>query len=111
MDETSTIKNPGPLAPELAELQRNAAAAEHLLKALSNRNRLMILCSLVGGELSVRALNERVPLSQSALSQHLAALRKAHLVSTRRVSQTIYYRIEGHEALEVIQTLKTIYCR
>jgi len=54
------------------------------------KNRLMILCHLLDEELSVTALNEKLPLSQSALSQHLAVLRKDGLVSTRRVSQTIF---------------------
>jgi DNA-binding transcriptional ArsR family regulator len=71
----------------------NAEAAERFLRAIANRNRLMVLCSLVPGELSVSALHERVPLSQSALSQHLAVLRNHGLVETRREAQTIHYRI------------------
>ena len=69
----------------------NVAQAEQLLKILANKNRLMILCSLQDKEMSVSQLNEAVPLAQSALSQHLAALRKANVVATRRESQTIYY--------------------
>lgn len=71
----------------------NADEAERFLRAMANRNRLMVLCSLVPGELSVSALQERVPLSQSALSQHLAVLRNQGLVETRREAQTIHYRI------------------
>ena len=50
----------------------------------ANGKRLMILCSLAEGELSVGALNDRIELSQSALSQHLAKLRDDGMVSTRR---------------------------
>ena len=64
--------------------------ATALLKALANDNRLRILCLLDGSELSVTELNQRLALSQSALSQHLAILRREGLVSTRRASQTIY---------------------
>lgn len=94
----------------LEQLAKNANEAAALLKAMSNTNRLMILCSLLDQELSVKDLNERIPLSQSALSQHLAALRKAELVSTRRESQAIYYRIQGDSALQVIMVLKDLFC-
>lgn len=52
----------------------------------------MVMSSLVTGELSVSALHERVPLSRSALSQHLAVLRNQGIVATRRRLQTIHYR-------------------
>jgi DNA-binding transcriptional ArsR family regulator len=71
----------------LQELQKHSAEAAGLLKQLGNQNRLMILCSLINGELSVTELNKITHLSQSALSQHLASLRKAELVQTRRVTK------------------------
>jgi DNA-binding transcriptional ArsR family regulator len=92
------------------ELQKHAAKAARMLKSLSNENRLMILCSLIEGELSVGELNQRIPLSQSALSQHLGYLRKQDLVTTRRESQTIYYQLKGDDAIQIIQVLQTIYC-
>ena len=92
------------------ELRHHAADAAKMLKSLANENRLMILCSLIAGELSVGELNERIPLSQSALSQHLGYLRDAGLVTTRRESQTIYYSLTGTEAVQVIQTLQSIFC-
>lgn len=92
------------------DMQEHAEAAANLLKALANENRLMILCSLINGEVSVGELNERVPLSQSALSQHLASLREAGLVTTRKEAQTVYYRLEGDAAIRVIEVLQSIYC-
>ncbi|MDA8919815.1 metalloregulator ArsR/SmtB family transcription factor [Porticoccaceae bacterium] len=92
---------------QLAELAQEAAL---LLKQLSNQHRLMILCSLIDGELSVTELNNRTNLSQSALSQHLASLRNAGLVQTRREAQTIFYQLQGNEAIQVIRVLKSIYC-
>lgn len=91
-------------------LARHADAASRLLKALANPNRLMILCALSQGECSVSELNERVPLSQSALSQHLAVLRTDELVVTRRVSQTIYYRNLEGPALRVVRLMHELYC-
>lgn len=94
----------------LGEMQAHAQQAAALLKALANENRLMILCTLIGGELCVSELNAKVPLSQSALSQHLAGLREAGLVSTRKEAQTVYYRLNSKEATQIIAVLQSIYC-
>lgn len=103
-----TIATPKVADPD--DMQQHAQDAAALLKALANENRLMILCTLMGGEMSVGELNEKVPLSQSALSQHLASLREAGLVSTRKEAQTVFYRLEGDEAAKVIAVLQSIYC-
>ncbi len=92
------------------QLQRRAREASELLKALGNARRLMILCQLLEGEKSVGELVRLIGLSQSALSQHLARLRRDRLVSTRRSAQTIYYTIEGSEARALLQTLHGLYC-
>lgn len=94
----------------LDELQKHANQAASLLRALANENRLMIMCTLLAGELSVGELNAKVPLSQSALSQHLASLREAGLVSTRKEAQTVYYQVSGDEASKIIAVLRSIYC-
>lgn len=94
----------------LQELQAHSRDAAQLLKQMSNEHRLMILCTLGAGEMSVGDLNEHIPLSQSALSQHLANLRNAGLVGTRKESQTVYYRLQGDEAIQIIRVLQSIYC-
>lgn len=95
---------------QLDDLASHARAAAGLMKELSNEYRLMILCALANGELSVGQINNLMPLSQSAVSQHLARLRGAGLVATRRESQTIYYRLDGDAAIRVIEVLQSIYC-
>lgn len=101
-----------PAPAEFADLSSDQARqAATLLRALANPTRLMLLCSLVEGEHSVGELNERVPLSQSALSQHLARLREEKLVATRRQSQTIFYRIADPMVLELIAPLHRRFCR
>ena len=95
----------------LNALQTSAEAAETLLKAMANKNRLMILCQLQQGEQSVTALQPMLGLSQSALSQHLARLRADGLFQTRREAQTSYYRLAGDEVTKVITTLYAIYCQ
>jgi len=93
------------------QLTAKAAEAARLLAALANESRLMILCELVDGERSVGTLVEAVGLTQSALSQHLAKLRAAGIVTTRRDAQTIYYRLASEAAGSVMTTLAEIYCR
>jgi DNA-binding transcriptional ArsR family regulator len=83
--------------------------ASTLLKAMSNEHRLMILCRLLGGEMSVGELERHIGLSQSALSQHLARLRRDSLVKTRRQAQTIYYSLAGGEAIALIDALAHLY--
>ena len=93
-----------------ADLDCNARRASALLKAMSNERRLVILCHLARGEKSVGELEELVRLSQSALSQHLARLRRDKLVCTRRKAQNIYYSLNGEEAQAVMATLYRLYC-
>lgn len=92
-------------------MQDGAAKASALLRAIGNENRLLVLCLLIEqGEMSVGALLEHIPLSQSALSQHLAKMRDEGLIAYRRESQTLYYRIENRDVEKIVATLKTIFC-
>lgn len=95
---------------DITRFEASAAEAAKLLRALGNERRLMILCQLADGELSVGDLLPRVGVSQSALSQHLAVLRDEGLVATRREGQTIRYRIEDPAAMRVMETLAEIFC-
>lgn len=97
------------MSPEL--MAEKAAVVESVLKMMANRNRLMILCSLLDEERNVTQLNDIVPLSQSALSQHLSALRQAELVATRREAQTIYYRVASDSVRAILATLYEQYCQ
>ena len=95
----------------LDKLQAKTGRASRLLKSMSNQHRLMILCQLsTGEEKCVGELERIVGLSQSALSQHLARLRRDELVKTRRAAQTIYYSLAGGEANTVIAALYELYC-
>ncbi len=98
-------------APSIADtMASQAEAAADLLKTLGHPARLRILCRLVEGEHSVGALNADIPLSQSALSQHLALLRESRLVETRREAQTIFYSLADGPARAVLATLHDVYC-
>lgn len=105
-------RNPARAAPlaQADELAAHAGSAAALLRLLANAHRLQVLCALCDGELAVGGINERVRLSQSALSQHLAVLRKEGLVATRREAQTIHYRLVPGPALEVMRVVQGIFC-
>jgi ArsR family transcriptional regulator, virulence genes transcriptional regulator len=92
------------------ELSDHSNAAAGLLTAMANPKRLMILCSLVQGEVPVGVLASQVGLSQSALSQHLSKLRAQKLVKTRRDAQTIYYSSTSDAVMKVLGTLEDIFC-
>jgi len=91
-------------------MRRHAGSAARLVRALSSEHRLLVLCALSANELSVSQLNEVVRLSPSALSQHLAVLRRENLVQTRREAQTIHYRVTPGIALDVVRLLHDHYC-
>ena len=91
-------------------MERAADQASELLKALSNRHRLLITCQLIDGEHSVGELAEFLSLRDSTVSQHLALLRKDGLVSARRDAQTIYYSIASEPAREILNTLYQAFC-
>jgi DNA-binding transcriptional ArsR family regulator len=98
-------------AAALKALVKQAGEAAQLLKLLGNEKRLLILCFLaVRGEMTVGEIVEVVQLSQSALSQHLAKMRADGLVTFRRNSQTLHYRVADQRALRLLQVLKDIYC-
>ena len=94
----------------IKSVEDNVEVAAGLLKALSNEKRLTIICALYKGEKSVGELEEIVGLSQSALSQHLARLRRDGLVDTRREAQTIYYYMQDAATQSLLKCLSEIYC-
>ena len=93
-----------------AELEARAGEAEAFLRSLASRHRLMILCSLVEGELQVGELVRRLGLSQSNLSQHLAKLREEGLVETRREGTAIFYRVGSERVRPILAELYRLFC-
>ena len=95
---------------DLAKLQAAAGQACNLLKALSNPDRLLLLCQMTQGEFSVGALEATTGIRQPTLSQQLTVLREEKLVNTRRDGKQIFYSIASREALAVLQVLYQLYC-
>ena len=94
---------------DISAEEKCAEDASTLLKSMANKRRLMILCYLSEGEKSVGELERMVGLSQSALSQHLARLRRESLVSTRRQAQNIFYSISSTEVEAVMELLYKLF--
>ena len=96
---------------DIAGVDKRATAAVGFLKAVANESRLIILAVLNNqGEKSVGELEQIVGLSQSALSQHLARLRKDGIVQTRREAQTIFYSLSNEQVKDVLDCLKRLFC-
>lgn len=98
------------IALSLEQMQTAARDASSLLKALSNPDRLLILCYLSQGEARVGELEEALGIVQPTLSQQLTVLRAEELVATRRDGKNIYYSLASPQALAVIQTLYLQFC-
>jgi ArsR family transcriptional regulator, virulence genes transcriptional regulator len=95
----------------LLKFGQQSQEAAGLLKAMANECRILVLCHLtVSGELSVGQLVERIGLSQSALSQHLAKLRQERLVATRKEAQMVYYRLRDPKAEQLLALLHDLFC-
>ena len=95
---------------DLEKLQRNSFEAADFLKTLANSNRLVILSRLLGKEICVGDLEKNLNISQSALSQHLSRMRAEGLVSTRRESQQIFYRIKDSRVEAMLNLTYALFC-
>lgn len=93
-----------------AQMKAAATEAEAFLRSLASRHRLMVLCSLIEGEVSAGELGRRLGLTQSNLSRHLAMLREEGLVATRRERTTIHYRIASERVRPILEELYRLFC-
>jgi len=92
------------------ELSGRATEVAALLKALANRNRLMIVCRLVEGEYYVGQIEEDLGIRQPTLSQQLTILREAGIVATRREAKQIFYHLTEEKAARLVKALHTVFC-
>ena len=90
---------------ELSGLEARAEDVVALLKQLANKRRLLILCRLSAGEATVSELCEVAGLSQSAISQHLAKMRKDGLVNGEKDGLQIRYSITDPRCLDLLNHL------
>lgn len=100
-----------PLTLDPSRMRRKATMAADMLRALANEHRLLILCHLHRGEMSVSELEQALGMRQAHLSQHLARLRADGLVSARRESRSVHYRLGSHEAEQLVRRLYELFCQ
>ena len=96
---------------DIKAMRRCARPASVLLKDMSNESRLMILCYLTEGEKSVGELVSLVGGSQSAISQHLARLRRDNLVTRRREGTHVYYSLSSQTVPIVLDAVQRVFAR
>ncbi len=95
---------------DMGSMRQAAAQAGALLRTLGNEDRLLLLCQLSQGEMSVGELAQALEIRQPTLSQQLGVLRQEGLVSTRRDGKQIYYAVSDEKALAILSTLYQLYC-
>jgi ArsR family transcriptional regulator len=94
----------------LKKMQASADEACRLMKVLSNRDRMLLLCEISQGEKCVGELEESLDIHQPTLSQQLTVLRNEELVETRREGKQIYYSLSSSPVLDVMGILYKNYC-
>ena len=101
---------PPAITIDLKTMRETAGRACALMRALSNPDRLLLLCQLAQGEHRVGELEQLLDIQQPTLSQQLAVLREEALVETRRDGKQIYYRICSPATLAVLDVLYAQFC-
>ena len=99
------------LSAEAATMKANVDEASAFLKKLSNPDRLLVCCALVGAERSVRELEDLLGIRQPGLSQQLAELREAGLIAGRKDGKHVFYRLADPRVRAVVDTLHRLFCR
>lgn len=97
-------------ANNLADMKERAPEVAELLRFMATPSRLLLLCQLSQGESTVGGLEEATGIRQPALSQQLAELRQRHLVTTRRESRSVFYRINDSRVEAMLVAMHRIFC-
>ena len=92
------------------KLTQNCEEVAEILKALSNPDRLKMMCALWDGEKTVSELEVYAGVSQSLVSQFLRRLKLEGIVSSRKEGLFVYYQIADERVRQLVQSLYTIFC-
>ncbi len=102
--KTGDVAEDGSVITSEVDRQRYAAIS----RALADAKRLCVLEILAGGERSVSDLSREACCQVPNMSQHLAVLRSAGLVESRRDGNTVYYRLTDPRILEAYRLIKSV---
>ncbi|MEX1226901.1 MAG: metalloregulator ArsR/SmtB family transcription factor [Marinobacter sp.] len=97
-------------AIDLQLLEQAAAQASSFLRSLANQDRLLLLCQLSQGELSVAELADATGIKQPSLSQQLGVLRRQRLIAPRKDGKSVFYQISEPNVLVILQQLYDMFC-
>jgi ArsR family transcriptional regulator, virulence genes transcriptional regulator len=92
------------------KLTQKCEAVAEILKALSNPDRLKMMCALWDGEKTVSELEAYAGVSQSMMSQFLNRLRLEGIVASRKEGVFVYYHISDARVRQLVQSLYAIFC-
>jgi DNA-binding transcriptional ArsR family regulator len=98
------------LSTETAAMKAKVDEASAFLKKLSNPDRLLVCCALVGAERSVRELEDLLGIRQPGLSQQLAELREAGLIAGRKDGKHVFYRLADPRVRGLVETMHQLFC-
>lgn len=92
-------------------MEEKAKKIAELLKILANEHRLLILCALARGPLTVGEIHRFTPnITASALSQHLGQLRTAGILGSQKQGMNVLYWIQDQRAAALLEAIKEYYC-
>ncbi len=94
----------------LTQMEATAERVSDLMKVLSHRNRLLVLCQLAEGEKSVGELARLLGVREAAMSQQLGLLRRDGLVQARRQGHTVFYALARDDVRRLMEFLYATYC-
>ena len=112
--ETADACSAPHLDPAGADARRRSLLETHTVEVLAETFRVLgdptrvrILDALAGGELCVCDLASIVSMSESAVSHQLRLLRTMRLVRPRRAGRQVFYSVDDHHILELLQLAGT----
>ncbi|NQV54396.1 MAG: helix-turn-helix transcriptional regulator [Rhodospirillales bacterium] len=91
-------------------MEQNAEKAAAFLKSIAHRHRLLVLCNLMGGDMTAGELGETLKVRPANMSQHLSWLKKEGLVASRREGTTVHYSLSDKDVTPFISTLYEMFC-
>ena len=93
------------------KLMSSAMESAEILKNLSHHLRLLAVCFIGTGEKTVQQIESHLGTSQSNISQHLAKLRAAKILETRKEGNLVYYRVKDMRTLDLVSSIQEIFCK
>ena len=96
---------------DLTKVVEKCEEVSAILKSLSHPIRLKVLCHVMDEERSVNELTEFCGISQSAMSQFLGRMKDEKVLTSRRETTFVYYKLADAKLIKLMKSIKEIYCK